>query len=66
MQAPDSAGPNQTVTLSVKLSEGPQPQPNTPVNWAVTTTDGQPPSTVTGRLRQSDDHWSRRHRQQPV
>ncbi|MBK8533711.1 MAG: autotransporter outer membrane beta-barrel domain-containing protein [Candidatus Competibacteraceae bacterium] len=52
VQAPDSAGPNQTVTLSVKFSEGPQPQPNTPVNWAVTTTDGQPlPSTVTGRLR---------------
>ncbi len=52
VQAPDSAGPNQTVTLSVRFLEGQQPRPNTTVDWAVTTTDGQPlPNTVTGRLR---------------
>lgn len=52
VQAPASAGPNQTVTLSVRFTEGQQPRPNTTVGWTVTTTDGQPlPTTVTGRLR---------------
>ncbi|MCC8986151.1 MAG: autotransporter domain-containing protein [Candidatus Contendobacter sp.] len=52
VQAPDSAGPNQTVPLSVRFTEGQQPRPNTPVGWAVTAADGQPlPTNVTGRLR---------------
>ena len=52
LQAPDSAGPNQTVNLSVRFAEGQQPIPNATISWVVTATDGRPlPAAVTGRLR---------------
>lgn len=52
LQAPDSAGPNQTVNLSVRFAQEQQPIPNATISWVATAGDGQPlPTTVTGKLR---------------